>query len=205
MIKHDKLQELTDKLYKEGLSKGRQDADAMVAKAREEAAAIVADAKAEAERVLAQARKESEELKVKAEGDLKISSAQALAAVKEKIENVIEFKCIKAPVADALAEKEFVQSLIKTVVGAFNPAENAKPLEIILPQEMKEELDSFITGEIAKECGAGIEVKYERDFSHGFKVSRKDSGFFIDFTDDSFGKIISQYLRPKTRKLLFGE
>lgn len=204
MIKHDKLQELTDRLYKEGLSKGKQDADAMLAKAREEAAAIVADAKAEAERVLAQAVKESEELKVKAEGDLKISSAQALAAVREKIENVIEFKCIKAPVSDALAEKEFVQSLIKTVVGAFNPADNAKPLEIILPQEMKEELDSFITGGIAKEC-AGLEVKFERDFSRGFKVSRKDSGFFIDFTDDSFGKIISQYLRPKTRKLLFGE
>ncbi len=201
----DKLQELTDRLYKEGLSKGKQEADALLAKARNEAADIVAKAKEEAEKILADAQKESEELKVKAESDIKMSATQTISAIKEKIENVIEAKSIKAPVAESLNDKEFLQSLIKTVVGSFKPDENAKPLELVLPQAMKEQISDFLKNEIEKECSAGLDVAFDRDLNQGFKISRKDSGYFIDFSGDSFGKIISQYLRPKTRKLLFGE
>ena len=44
----DKLQELTDKLYNEGLSKGKAEGEAILAKAKEEAAAIVENARKEA-------------------------------------------------------------------------------------------------------------------------------------------------------------
>ena len=44
----NKLQELTDKLYNEGLSKGKTEGEAFLAKAREEAASIVAAAEKEA-------------------------------------------------------------------------------------------------------------------------------------------------------------
>ena len=40
----DKLQELTDRLYEEGLSKGRQEAEELLAKARAEAKEIVSAA-----------------------------------------------------------------------------------------------------------------------------------------------------------------
>ena len=45
----NKLQELTDKLYNEGLSKGKQEAEQMKANAKNEAAQIIAQAKEEAE------------------------------------------------------------------------------------------------------------------------------------------------------------
>ena len=44
----DKLQELTDRLYNEGLSKGKHDGEELVQKAQAEADRIVAYAKAEA-------------------------------------------------------------------------------------------------------------------------------------------------------------
>ena len=49
----DKLQELTDRLYNEGLSKGRQEADALIAKAKAEAREIVDKANAEAKAIVA--------------------------------------------------------------------------------------------------------------------------------------------------------
>ena len=45
-----KLQELTDKLYQEGLEKGRAEADSLVSEAKSQAEKIVADARAEAEK-----------------------------------------------------------------------------------------------------------------------------------------------------------
>ena len=45
----DKLQELTDRLYAEGLSKGKQEGEALLEKARQEADDIISQAKAEAD------------------------------------------------------------------------------------------------------------------------------------------------------------
>ena len=45
----NKLQELTDKLYNEGLSKGKQEGEEILAKAKVQAEEIIAKAKAEAE------------------------------------------------------------------------------------------------------------------------------------------------------------
>ena len=53
----DKLQELTQKLYNEGLSKGKEEGEAILAKAQAEAAAIVKKAQEEAQAILSQAQK----------------------------------------------------------------------------------------------------------------------------------------------------
>ena len=55
----DKLQELTRKLYNEGLSKGKEEGEAILAKAQAEAAAIVKKAQEEAQAILSQAQKEA--------------------------------------------------------------------------------------------------------------------------------------------------
>ena len=48
----NKLQQLTQKLYDEGLEKGRAEAERLVSEAKSEAAKIIADAKAEAEAIV---------------------------------------------------------------------------------------------------------------------------------------------------------
>ena len=48
----NKLQQLTQKLYDEGLEKGRAEADRLVGEAKNEAAKIVAEARAQAEEIV---------------------------------------------------------------------------------------------------------------------------------------------------------
>ena len=52
----NKLQELTDKLYNEGLSKGKQEAEALKAAAAKESEQIISEARKEADRILEAAR-----------------------------------------------------------------------------------------------------------------------------------------------------
>ena len=51
----NKLQQLTEKLYNEGLSKGRAEAEAVLAKAHADAEKIVAEAQDKAREITAQA------------------------------------------------------------------------------------------------------------------------------------------------------
>ena len=53
---NNRLQELTDKLYNEGLSKGKAEGEALLAQAKEKAAAIVEEARKEAEAIVGKAR-----------------------------------------------------------------------------------------------------------------------------------------------------
>ena len=86
----NKLQALTDKLYNEGLSKGKQEGEELLQKAHAEAEGIIAQAKAEAERIIAQANKEADELKTKVAADVRMAATQSIAVTKQEIEKTID-------------------------------------------------------------------------------------------------------------------
>jgi len=204
----DKLQELTDRLYNEGLSKGKHDGEELVQKAQAEADRIVAYAKAEAERIVAQANKEAEELKTKVNADVKMAATQSIAVTKQEIEKMVVTNAATEGVKANMSNAAFVKELITSVVKAFNPA-NASPvdLNLILPESLKAEVEPFVQNEIAKQFKGEVKVDYSKNskkMNGGFKVAPKDGGYVLQFTDDEFTQLIANYLRPATKKILFG-
>lgn len=202
----DKLQELTDKLYNEGLSKGKQEGEEILAKARKQAEDIIARANAEAEAIKAAAAKEAQDMKVKTEGDLKLASTQALTATRKGIEDLVISKIADSQITSSLTSAEFVKSLITTVAKAFNP-DNQEPVDIalVLPENMRKEMEKFVDSELSKLINAGVEASFSKKITGGFNIGPKDGGYFISFSDETFSSLISEYLRPVTRKFLFGE
>lgn len=202
----NKLQELTDKLYNEGLSKGKQEAEQMKANAKTEAAAIISDAQQKAKEIVAAAQQEAAELKSKSENDVKMAATQAFTAIRQQIEKAIITKVTAAPISAQLNDTEFFRSILTTIVSAFNPASaEPVPLNLILPEDQKAAMDNFIGTEINKLCTAGLHVSYSKNIGSGFKIGPQGEGYMISFTDKDFENIISEYLRPKTKTLLFGE
>ena len=201
----DKLQELTDRLYNEGLSKGKHDGEELLQKAQVEADGIIAQAKAEAERVITQANKDAEELKTKVVADVKMAATQSIAVTKQEIEKMVVTKVAAEGVKANMGNAAFVKELITSVVKAFNP-QNASPvdLNLILPETLKKELEPFVKNEIANQFKGEVKVDYSKKMNGGFKVSPKDGGYMLQFTDEEFTQLIANYLRPATKKILFG-
>ena len=201
----DKLQELTDRLYNEGLSKGKQEGEELLQKAHAEADHIVADAKAEAERIIAQANKEAEELKTKVTADIKMAATQSIAVTKQEIEKMVVMNAAEQGVKANLSSTDFVKELVKDVVKAFNP-DNAAPvaLDLILPEALKKDVEPFVKNEIGKMFKSEVRVDFSKKMNGGFKVAPQDGGYVLQFTDDEFTQLIANYLRPATKKILFG-
>ena len=196
---------MTDKLYNEGLSKGKHDGEELLQKAHAEAEGIIAQAKAEAERIIARADKEAEELKTKVAADVKMAATQSIAVTKQEIEKMVVTKTAQQGVAANLSSPEFVKEMIKDVVKAFNP-QNAAPvdLSLILPESLKAELEPFVNNEINQLFRNEITVDYSKKLNGGFKVMPKEGGYMLQFTDEEFTQLIANYLRPATKKILFG-
>ena len=199
----DKLQELTQKLYDEGLAKGKQEGEAVLQKAVEEAGSIVKKAQEEADAILARARKEADDFKVKVEGDVKMASMQALQATRADIENLVVAKAVNEPVAKALSSEEYIKGIITAVAQKFS-AEEAADLSLVLPESLKAGLEPFVKNELGKLLGKGVEASFSKKLAGGFKIGPKDGGYFVSLTDDTFKDLIGAYLRPATKSLLFG-
>ena len=194
---------MTDKLYKEGLSKGKQEGEEILAKAKVQADEIVAKAHAEAAAILAAANKEAEDLKTKVQGDLKMAASQSVAATKQDIETLVVAKMTETEVKKALTSAEFVKEVILAVAKGFN-TEEPTDLELVLPESLKAELEPFVKNEMTKVLNAGVQATFTKKVAGGFTIGPKDGGYFISFTEETFNALISEYLRPATKKILFG-
>ena len=200
----NKLQELTDKLYNEGLSKGREEGEALLAKAKSQAADIVAEAEKKAAEIMTKAEKEAEAYKVKVAGDLKMAASQSVQATRQDIEDLVVFKMTGAATEKALSDEAFVKEVIKAVAEKFN-AETAMDLNLVLPESLKSSLEPFVKNELSTILKGQVNASFSKKIAGGFTIGPKDGSYFISLTDETFKELISEYLRPATRKLLFGE
>ena len=199
----NKLQELTDKLYNEGLSKGKQEGEELLAKAKVQAEEMIAKAQAEAAQIVAAAQKQADEIKTKVASDIRMASSQSLAATRNDIETLVVGKMTDEAVKKALTSAEFVKELIQAVAAKFT-TEGPVDLALILPESIQKELEPFVNNELAKILGAGVEASFSKKVSGGFKIGPKNGGYFVSFTDETFNELIAEYLRPATKKILFG-
>jgi len=199
----NKLQELTDKLYNEGLSKGKEEGELLLAKAHKEADAIVAKAKADAEAIVAEAERSAADLKAKAESDVKMASAQSLQATKKSIEDLLVGNLISGKVKEALDEPDYLKKLITAVAERFN-AEESCELRLVLPEALQKQLEPWVKSELGKALAKPVEAEFSKKVSGGFTVGPKDGSWYVSLSEESFRELIAEYIRPVTRKLLFG-
>ncbi|MBL8028165.1 MAG: hypothetical protein JNL74_17210 [Fibrobacteres bacterium] len=199
-----KLQELTQKLYAEGVEKGEAQAKSVLAEAQNNAAKIIADAKAQAASLLEKASKEAEELKHRTESEIRLAGQQSLAAVRQNLEEVVSFKALSNPVTAALSDSSLLKDVIKALIEKWNPKEaGLPPLEVVLPESKKSELEKALAAEIAKALSSGVKVQFSKAVKSGFQVQAGNGGFKVGFTEADFLEFFRQALKPATRGFLF--
>lgn len=199
----DKLQQLTDKLYAEGLSKGKQEGEAILEEARKKADAIVAEAQAKAAEIIGKAKEDAQDHRNKVESDIKMASAQALQATKKDIEDLLVAKIAKEPVKAALAEPDFLKAVVSQIAKNFSTQESAD-LALVLPEALKKDLEPFVKAELEKTLNKKVEVSFSKKIAGGLTIGPADGSWFVSLTDETFAELIGEYLRPATKKLLFG-
>ena len=187
----NKLQQLTQKLYDEGLEKGRAEAERLVSEAKSEAAKIIADAKAEAEAIVKAAEAKAEDTAKNSMTEIALAGKQAVARIKEEISSLIAAESTFSAVKAANLDPEFVKAMLLSVARNWNGASSSKvELQALLPEAERAKFDAAFAA-AAKELRTG------------FKVGAKGGSYYISFSDDDFEALLKEYLRGKISELLF--
>lgn len=198
---NDKLQELTTRIYDEGVEKGKKEAAELVAKAKKESEEILKTARADAEKILADARQSSEELKKNTDSELQMTTRQAVTGIKQRITDLLIDKAVNDAIDQAFADKDFVKNLLLKMAENWDKIEqHGKDVTVFMSEEDHKKLESFLTKQVAEKVKGGLDIDFEEGIKSGFKLGPKDGSYKVSFTDEDFKLFFKQYLRPRTRK-----
>lgn len=199
----NKLQQLTQKLYDEGLEKGRAEAERLVAEAKTNAAKIVKEAEAQAAKILAEANTKAQDVEKNAMTN-SLAGKQALSKIKAEISSMIIAKSTAPAVKAATLDPEFVKQMLLTVAKNWSGADSSKnQLKALLPEAEQKAFEATFEAAAKELLAAGVEVGYSKEVRTGFKVGAKDGGYYISFSDQDFDALLKEYLRDKVYKMLY--
>lgn len=201
-MENTKLQQLTDKLYQEGLEKGRAEAETLVAEAKSRAEKIVAEAEARAEKIVSDAARKAEDVEKNAMTEIALAGKQAVANIKAQIENAVVAKAVGEGVKSANLDPAFIEGVLLAVAKNWNNGAKVE-LRALLPEAKRAELDAAFEKSAKALLAEGIEVGFSAEVKSGFKVGEKGGGYYISFSDESFEALLGGYLREKAAELLF--
>ena len=203
-MNNTKLDQLTQKLYDEGLEKGRAEADRLVAAAKEQAEKLLAEARAQAAAIVREAEGKAEDVSKNTMTEIALAGKQAVAKIKSEIAGAIVAKATGEGVKAAGLDASFIKEMLVAVARNWNGADAGKvSLQALLPEAEKTKLDKAIAAEAQALLAAGVEVGYSKEVKTGFKVGAKEGGYYISFSDADVEALLGDYLREKVSQMLF--
>ena len=196
----NKIQQLTEKLYVEGLQKGKNESEQMINKAKESAAAIIAEAQADAKKIIEDANKREEELAVNTRKELALSGAQMLSDVKQSIREILLKTIIDKDVKENFQNATFIGTLIEKLIENWGKGGN-----IEVPESFEAQINEYLKEKINVNLSNGLVIKPSVSVKEGFRVEMENGHYYVNFGSEEFQLFFADYLRPKVAKIIFKE
>jgi len=193
------LQELINKIKKDGIES-----------ASTEAAKIKSEAEAEAERIIAAAKKEAAEIVSRGKTDAERSEKAGAAALEQASRNVVlAFKGEIQALLDKLTAEAVSSAYSADVIKGILPdliknwaAKNTDSLTLLLSEGDLKKIEGALKSNLASALKGGVEIKAGRNLDGGFHIAEKDGAAYYDFSVQSVAKLLSAYLNPRLAEIL---
>lgn len=194
----NKIQELTEKIYNEGVEKGKEEAQRIVNEAKETEKKMLAEANKQADQIIADAKKNAQELKNNTEAELKLFARQSVDALKSEITNIITGEIVTSSVKAAFAEKDFIQKLILQLTEGFAGKE-----EFTIQVKDAEALRKYAEANAKGLLSKGLKIEQVNGIKTAFVLTPADGSYKISFGEEEFANYFKEFLRPQLVEMLF--
>lgn len=194
------LQELIDKIKKDGVVTAEAEAAKIVEASEKKAEGIIADAQAKAAEIIKNAKAETERMEKASEEAIIQAGRNMLLSFKDSLIGELD-GLIKAETEKA-ESKEVLTKLIPETVKAWAKNADASELSVLLSEKDLKTLESALTSELKAEVSKGLEIKPDKTLSAGFRIGVKKGAAYYDYSADSLAEMFAAYLNPKVAALL---
>ena len=194
----NKIQELTDKIYREGVEKGNEEAQRLVSNAREAAAKILEEARKEAEAIVAAARKSAAETAENTQSEIKLFAGQAVNALKTEVASLLTNQVVSKAVKDLVADKDYLNKFNVSLASQWAADE-----AIVISTADAEGLKKFFAANAKAVLDKGVKIEQVNGNKTLFSISPADGSYKVNFGEEEFENYFKDFLRPQLVEMLF--
>ena len=194
----NKIQELTEKIYREGVEKGNDEANRLISNAREEAAKIIEDARKEADAIILAARKNATEISENTQSEIKLFAGQALNALKTEVTSLLSNQVVSDAVKNFVGDKEFLNKFIVTLAEKWVSDE-----PIVISAADAEGLKKYFATKAKEVLDKGVKIEQVNGIKSIFSISPADGSYKVNFGEEEFENYFKEFLRPQLVEMLF--
>ncbi len=201
-----KLEELTEKIYNEGIAKSKNEADQIVDNAKKEAADLIKKARKQADEILENAKAEALEYQKNTQTEVELAARQFLSTLKQQITKLVTLSQLETPIKESFSDTKFVKELILTIVENWDPQKPEEiDLAVLLPEKQKDQFSEFLENQTKNTLSREIEIRFDANIDSGFRIGPKDNSYVIRFSDKDFENYFSKYIKEETKEMLFAK
>jgi len=193
------VQELIDKIKRDGLETASQEAAKIRSAAEAEAGRIIESAKKEAEEVIYKARQNAERSEKAGIAALEQASRNLVLAFREEIQGLLN-KLVEDRI-NAVYGVDVLKNALPELIKNW-AAKGENNLSVILPESALSGIEAYFRDELNGELLEGVELKPNRKIDAGFHISNKEGSIYYDFSVESVAGLFSSYLNPKLAEIL---
>ena len=195
-----KIQELTEKIYREGVEKGNEEAGRIVADAKEKEASMLSEAHTEAEAIVEQARREADELRKNTEAELRMYAAQAVEALKTEVADLVTDRVVRKEVKAATGDADFMRQMMLEIAREW-----AKNGEMTIQTSDADKLSAYFKAKAAELLQGGVRIEEVNGHKTSFAIAPADGSFKVQFGEAEFVEYFKEFLRPQLIEMLFSK
>lgn len=193
------LQDIIDKIKREGLDTAQQEAQALKTAAEKNAQAVLAKAQADAEEIKSKARQDALRFEESAKAAISQAARDLTLSVKKSLEDLfakLATESVKASYNQAVVE-EAILSLVK------NWAAFPQGAQIQVDESLKAKLFDALKGKLKDAAAKQVSVVASPSVTLGFRI--QDGGAYYDFTAETIAKALASYVNPAIAQILKNE
>lgn len=194
----EKIQALTEKIYREGVEKGQAEAQQLIEEARHQAEQIVEEARRQAAVIESEARKEAAELDAHTKSELKMYAAQALNALKSEVTTVIGNKLTSEAVGKLTSDNDFLGKFLVELAGKWAGGE-----PVVISAENADALKAYFATHAKALLDKGVTINKVNGKDTLFSIAPADGSYKVNFGTEEFENYLKEFLRPQLREMLF--
>jgi V/A-type H+-transporting ATPase subunit E len=189
------LQQLLDKIQRDGVDKAKVQAETILEKANAQALALVDHAKTEAASLLSAAQQEAEAFERRAEETIRQSARDTVLSVERSVTLLLTNLLLK-DVQATLNSAELTTGLILEAVRAYLAGKGT--VEVAVSSKLAEALRA----KLASEAVSGVTVTTDESAGAGFRIRLANGRIEHDFTAPAIAEALARPLRPRLAALL---
>jgi V/A-type H+-transporting ATPase subunit E len=185
------LQELLDKIKKEGVESAEAEAAEIRELAEAARARTLEEARREAEAIVAAARVEASRLQDSGVASLAQASRDCLLAFRDRLQAVLA-EAVGRETKAALSP-ELLASVIPQAIAALAAGDSADLAVLVSPADLAR-LEAHGKALLDAELRKGLDLRPSADIEAGFRIVEKDGSAYYDFSAESLAEIFATRL-----------